>query len=79
MKHLVPCPQCACHVRADETTCPFCSAELDLSSAPAPRMPDRRLNRAALWTFSATLAAGLAAPPSGIREPHRLPPPVTLS
>lgn len=60
MNHLIPCPGCSRHVRAFESECPFCRVDLDLSSVPEHAMPTRRLGRAALFTFGATLAAGLA-------------------
>jgi hypothetical protein len=60
MSHLVPCPGCERHVRAHEEACPFCSVELDLANLPPPTLPGTRLSRAALFAFSATLAAGVA-------------------
>ncbi len=58
MSHLVPCSSCHRHVRVAEDRCPFCgaarAAELR-EMAPAP-LPKRRLGRAALFTFGATLA-----------------------
>lgn len=61
MNHLTPCTSCSRHVRVSESSCPFCGSALDLSDVPQPVLPTRRLGRAALFTFSATLAAGLAA------------------
>ena len=55
MNHLLPCSECQRHVRALEPRCPFCDAELDLSHSPAPVLPSRRLGRAALFAFGATL------------------------
>lgn len=59
MSHLVPCLACHRHVRAVEEQCPFCgaarSAELRASAPPAE--PKRRLGRAALFTFGATLVS----------------------
>lgn len=54
---LVPCPNCARHVVASETTCPFCSTALptDLASYAIPGAV-RRLNRAAAFVFGASLA-----------------------
>jgi hypothetical protein len=43
-----------------ESDCPFCGSDIDLSAVPEPILPTRRLGRAALFTFGATLAAGLA-------------------
>jgi hypothetical protein len=47
-------------VRADEGSCPFCDTSLDLASVGAHILPDRRLSRAALLAFGATLAASLS-------------------
>jgi hypothetical protein len=71
MSHLVPCLSCNRHVLAVEERCPFCgaerSAELRASTPPAP--PRRRLGRAALFTFGATLVSAACsettAPPDG--------------
>src|SRR3954469_20602120 len=55
MNQLVPCPNCARHVRQSEAACPFCSVELALghvSPAPLPRV---RLGRAATFAFGASL------------------------
>ncbi|MEO8875487.1 MAG: hypothetical protein ABI461_07870 [Polyangiaceae bacterium] len=62
MSVLVPCPGCARHVRASESACPFCSAELptDLASRAVPAA-GRRLSRAAAFTFATTLAVAGAA------------------
>jgi hypothetical protein len=57
MNPLVPCPSCDRHVRATETACPFCDAALptDLASRAVPAA-NRRLSRAAAFTFAASLA-----------------------
>ena len=65
MTHLVPCPSCERHVRASETTCPFCGSTVDLSGVPPPALPNRRLGRAALVAFGATIAAGVATTSCG--------------
>lgn len=54
---LVPCPSCARHVLASETSCPFCAAVLpsDLASQAIPAA-GRRLSRAAAFVFGASLA-----------------------
>jgi len=57
MLHLSPCPACSRHVRINETACPFCGVELDLSRTPEPILPTRRLGRSATFAFSATLAS----------------------
>ena len=53
MNHLVPCPECQRHVRARETSCPFCAAALDPSNAAVPALPTQRLGRAALFGLGA--------------------------
>ena len=63
MSVLVPCPGCSRHVRASESACPFCSAALpsDLANRAVPAA-NRRLSRAAAFTFATTLAvAGAGA------------------
>jgi len=60
--HLVPCLSCQRHIRISDEHCPFCGAALSLeqqASAP-PRLPSRRLGRAALFTFGATLIGAAA-------------------
>jgi hypothetical protein len=59
MSHLVPCSSCHRHVRVAEERCPFCGAEraAELRASAAPALPKRRLGRAALFTFGATLAS----------------------
>lgn len=55
MSHLVPCPNCARHVRQNEEACPFCSTALSLSELPPPVLPRVRLGRAATFAFGASL------------------------
>lgn len=73
MASLVPCTQCARHVRVGPEGCPFCGAS---TAALVPRgidaLPsDRSLTRAALVLMGATAilgcgkTAGLAAPAYG--------------
>ncbi|HVZ70866.1 MAG TPA: hypothetical protein VHJ20_00710 [Polyangia bacterium] len=59
MSHLVPCLSCHRHVRVSEDACPFCGVEraAELRASSPPALPKRRLGRAALFTFGATLAA----------------------
>jgi hypothetical protein len=66
---LHPCPSCTRHVRATETTCPFC-AEAIAIEAPTPRVVSERLGRAALFavgaaviTSSGCAVAAYGAPP----------------
>lgn len=63
MNHLLPCSGCARHVRAADSVCPFCGSALPLS-VRAPRLPTRRLGRAATFAFGAALAA------TGCSEAH---------
>jgi hypothetical protein len=58
---LVPCPECARHVRASESRCPFCSAKLELGATPPPRLPAERLGRAGVLGFQSLVRAGLVA------------------
>jgi hypothetical protein len=58
---LVPCPECARHVRASETSCPFCRASLDASRVSDPLLPTERLGRASLLGFQGLVRAGLVA------------------
>ncbi|MEP6654411.1 MAG: hypothetical protein ABJA82_13705 [Myxococcales bacterium] len=63
MSHLVPCLSCHRHVSISDQNCPFCGLALSSeqrASAP-PELPRRRLGRAALFTFGATLIGGAAA------------------
>lgn len=55
MSHLVPCPECGRHVRTHESACPFCDVALSLASTPPHVLPKRRLSRAALFAFGATI------------------------
>lgn len=59
---LVPCASCSRHVRVDENACPFCGRELGdaVLRAPAPRMPESRLGRAARFAFGAAVATTIA-------------------
>lgn len=77
MAHLRPCPVCACHVRANETTCPFCDAKLAVDEAVPSAAPER-LGRAARMAFSAaaiTVAACDSSPKKeNIAMPYGAPP-----
>jgi hypothetical protein len=59
MTQLVPCSACRRHVDVQETSCPFCSASLDFSAVAPPRLPTKRLGRAASFAFGATLVGAL--------------------
>lgn len=72
---LVPCPDCARHVRAREACCPFCRATIpaSLRDAVAPRPPAVRLGRAALLalgTGAATVAAACGGNVEGSGGDH---------
>jgi hypothetical protein len=56
MSILVPCPSCARHIATRETCCPFCTSALpaDLESRAIPGT-NRRLSRAAMFTFATTV------------------------
>jgi hypothetical protein len=58
---LVPCPDCARHVRVSETSCPFCRAAHELGATPPPLLPAERLGRAGMLGFQSLLRAGLVA------------------
>lgn len=62
MGHLIPCRACQRHVRSSELSCPFCGVALsdEQRASAAPVLPRRRLGRAALFTFGATLLGGAA-------------------
>jgi hypothetical protein len=55
---LRPCPECARHVRAIESACPFCEAKIDspTDTAPPSLAASRRLSRAALFAVGASAA-----------------------
>jgi hypothetical protein len=63
---LVPCPECARHVRANEPRCPFCRVALDLGDTPPPLVPAERLGRGDLLAFQTLVRAGLVAVTSGV-------------
>lgn len=54
MNELLPCPGCSRHVRACESTCPFCAQALSFPCVVKRGvMPGKRLNRAALFALGA--------------------------
>lgn len=56
--HLRPCTSCARHVRANATSCPFCSASLEVDTQE-PAVPHERLGRAARMAFGGAAAMAL--------------------
>src|SRR5690348_16726175 len=62
MSHLVLCLSCQRHVRVSDERCPFCAVGLSAEqrASAEPVLPRRRLGRAALFTFGATLIGGAA-------------------
>jgi hypothetical protein len=65
VNHLVPCSGCLRHVRASESSCPFCGVALDHAAVSEPVLPTKRLGRAALFAFGATLAASITGTACG--------------
>jgi len=53
---LSPCPGCHRHIVATEPRCPFCQRAV-ASPLPTRGDPARRLSRAAVFTFAASLTA----------------------
>jgi hypothetical protein len=58
---LIPCPECARHVRASEARCPFCSAPLDFGTVAEMLVPAERLGRSSALGFQTLVRAGLVA------------------
>jgi hypothetical protein len=80
---LVACPSCSRHVRLDAPACPFCAVSLTEASLEAvPDAGGRRLSRAALFAFAATVATAACNTPqrpdtgsgSNIVQPYGAPP-----
>lgn len=81
---LVACPSCARHVRIDAPACPFCAVSLTEASLEAvPDAGGRRLSRAAMFAFAATVATAACNTPqrpdtgsstSNIVQPYGAPP-----
>ena len=59
---LRPCSHCTRHIQSTESTCPFCNGILSADFADySHTLPSKRLSRAALVAFGATVAlAGCA-------------------
>jgi hypothetical protein len=68
--HLLPCEACNRHVRASDTTCPFCDAPVNAArAAVVPAVPTERLSRAAMFVFGATIAATACVPQETTQQP----------
>jgi len=52
---LVPCPDCARHMRRIEERCPFCGSDVSarIAAIPERTLPTVRLGRSALFAFAA--------------------------
>lgn len=57
MASLHPCPSCSRHVRATETSCPFCGADVPQAVAKTTFVNAPRMTRAAILFASATTIA----------------------
>lgn len=63
---LRPCPTCARHVRASESACPFCAAELgDERPSASVTASGVRLGRAAMFVAGTAVAAAALAGGAG--------------
>lgn len=62
---LIPCTECARHVRASEILCPFCAASIDASARPRELetipLPPRSSGRAQIMSFRARAGAAAIA------------------
>ena len=69
---LVPCSSCRRHVRASESSCPFCAAALpfDVRAETVSAGPRRRLGSLAVMAFRATaLSAAMTTCGGKVEEP----------
>ncbi len=70
---LIACEGCARHVRADEASCPFCGAAIEVANeAPRP-LPAGRLGRAAVFLFGAAIG-GTAVGCGSVTPAYGVPP-----
>jgi hypothetical protein len=53
MQELKSCTGCKRHIRARETTCPFCGVSREANAAVGAQLPTQRLGSAALFGFRA--------------------------
>lgn len=72
MSRLLLCDACSRHVRAGESSCPFCAAPIRALVAAPVREPDAtvRYSRAKLCALAAALAACNAARPAPAYTPN---------
>lgn len=62
MAFFTPCQSCNRHVLSSDSHCPFCSAEVTQAMrARTPVLPRKRLGRAAMMAFGATIVSGTAS------------------
>jgi uncharacterized membrane protein YgcG len=52
---LAPCPSCSRHVKATETSCPFCKSTLAARAVTSVPIVKHRMTRAAAYAFGASL------------------------
>lgn len=80
MSSLRPCPSCARHVRATESSCPFCAATLRVvrPGSRALAVSARGLSRAALFALGSVAAAACSDDVSSVPF-YGCPPPECFS
>lgn len=68
---MIPCPECARHVRADAGTCPFCDGVLASGPSSRARVGVLLIGAAAITTLGACgrMAVKYGAPPAPPQEP----------
>ena len=76
MSALVPCPGCDRHVKADETTCPFCQVALapQRCAGRCSRSSTARLAGAALVAAGAALLGAACESSQSVLAPYGTPP-----
>ena len=70
--HLLPCSSCSRHVRVSESSCPHCGVATtdEFRSRVAPRLPGKRLKRAALFAVGiGSATVGVAACSDAEKDP----------
>lgn len=62
MSDLILCETCLRHLRRNESSCPFCGADVRIETRAAlPRVAPTGMSRARLYAFHAAVATGVAA------------------